>query len=1396
MIFIHSYISKIIVIIIMNIIKYFILLLLTFVIKVNSGVYNHLDIQLALLILSFGDHNGNIIKDANNEYMKVRVGEYIENNHVVYIEKDITEIIPALAELNEKYKNNPKLRKESVEKTFKELYIKAERLATYRMGFTYDPLHNIASSNKYFNQYTSNLFNEFKFNTDDMRNSFDTHVNDIDIIRYFTTNQNNGNIKLVDGNNELDLLTFFNINMDISDYDNNLRNFKSAIQSGNGFTAQNTNNINLKSDVISIFDKVSKLCHNDGTCRSLFNNPNNIKYPNYSLIKDDDNHKLHFIVYYTGIGSNNNSGPGTYYFTFDEIINNNRYTGNYIMNPYNRNNDFISPSDLSNRNFIQRLNGHNKRVSNNSITGRFIEAYGIGLINDCKIKIVNEDNNGDLRVYQPSEYKDSDDRLNDNAFYAEIAKEKVLNTAVNGVYDRITGKKVVSNSKPNDKTNLLSSYYNNKYYHIEHITYHSINERNNIFSRMKNNLNSNKKLLSDIDDIKISQKIDENKDKNYESFNDYINDKVTNYFTDVKGDTSKREKNTVNKLNELYSTFNEMSRDNFKDYCLKNYLDELKSKAITNLCNKNENEYNIYKANYMLQHNNINDEEIIKYNFIKSKNFRDEVFDEEINNIIDNEYNDIKQISPKTKPKRSFTDDYRDYYYIEDNEDEKDTEKKIDTILDKYREYYIDKNFNENVWNWCNGNKDLCTNYMIKEYLKSINELEGYNEFKKSSINDKNLDEVKFESNCLMRYLTKKKLRNKCGEHLTAKSESYYRGLVNDHEQLYIAYLRDEVKKDREAYTKEKKEKKEKDVSAYLDKKYDEYIETSKDIYRLNEKFKALLKVCSLEINKQIYTVNNLPKNNQFENEIIADLANQNYLEKAYPVNLNTMGNALNTVDSYKFESMIGSNSKGHVNELEKSSKLYKKAQSFSALPESKYKKLCGGKNAKRAGSKCTVCNNLRILQGTYIDTITIETLKMLKNMKLDTKILPYTSEIDNINDIKMLIKDIDNIDDVWKNIIDTYKNNIGFFDKDQSEQFIRNINSITNEFILKYTDSRYYNNEIDNIGEENIENLLILRAEALSLHESKYGEIEDLEFRELDENDSQSKYNKDRFKKLIHKLAKIANINPNTIIDAKDPKSAINNLCEKLNELDEIEDIGSIYSDLSEFKSLDDFEFYQNDDTSLNSELVHLLFNTIDNKNNESVNENEEIRSSENNLKILNKKNPTKSSYERFADSLAFAILAAGKEDSTLSKELDKDGNLIPVKINVMNNGEEAQMSINEIIPSLQGLQGKELEDKFLKLYEMSMVYYLENFDTFYDENKKRLVYKTKPMDTLKNSNVLRNIIKAYNINENNEIEYFDLNLENSNTHYSSDSNLDNKFKSFILDVDSSELEKIEYEQ
>ena len=185
----------------MNIIKYFILLLLTFVIKVNSGVYNHLDIQLALLILS--DHNGKIIKDTQNNYMKIKIREYSKNNQINYEEADITDILSVLVEIKDKYKSQTpsqltqsKMKKE-LENKFKELYIKAERLATYRMEFQYQEMHNINQDSNYFEQYTSNLFNEFKFNTDDMRNKFDGHVNDVYIIRYFTTNQKNGNIELV-----------------------------------------------------------------------------------------------------------------------------------------------------------------------------------------------------------------------------------------------------------------------------------------------------------------------------------------------------------------------------------------------------------------------------------------------------------------------------------------------------------------------------------------------------------------------------------------------------------------------------------------------------------------------------------------------------------------------------------------------------------------------------------------------------------------------------------------------------------------------------------------------------------------------------------------------------------------------------------------------------------------------------------------------------------------------------------------------------------------------------------------------------------------------------------------------------------------------------------------------
>jgi len=87
----------------MNIIKYFISLLIIFIIEINYSPYNHLDLQLASLIQSVDDHNGNIVRDKNGDYLKIDISS--KNN--VKCEVNITDIIPVFAEIKEKYKNDP-----------------------------------------------------------------------------------------------------------------------------------------------------------------------------------------------------------------------------------------------------------------------------------------------------------------------------------------------------------------------------------------------------------------------------------------------------------------------------------------------------------------------------------------------------------------------------------------------------------------------------------------------------------------------------------------------------------------------------------------------------------------------------------------------------------------------------------------------------------------------------------------------------------------------------------------------------------------------------------------------------------------------------------------------------------------------------------------------------------------------------------------------------------------------------------------------------------------------------------------------------------------------------------------------------------------------------------------
>jgi len=90
----------------MNIFKYFISLLIIFIIRTNCSAYNKLDLQLALLILSAGDHNGNIVKDNDGNYLKINIAS---NSYPAgKYEVDIADIIPRLAEIKEYYKTNMK----------------------------------------------------------------------------------------------------------------------------------------------------------------------------------------------------------------------------------------------------------------------------------------------------------------------------------------------------------------------------------------------------------------------------------------------------------------------------------------------------------------------------------------------------------------------------------------------------------------------------------------------------------------------------------------------------------------------------------------------------------------------------------------------------------------------------------------------------------------------------------------------------------------------------------------------------------------------------------------------------------------------------------------------------------------------------------------------------------------------------------------------------------------------------------------------------------------------------------------------------------------------------------------------------------------------------------------
>jgi hypothetical protein len=272
----------------MNIFKYFVLILVI-IAKNYCSPFNHLDLQLALLILSTGDYNGEILYDPTvsqdssgeySEYLTVNIGK----NSVR--KRSIVEILPVL----NKIKNNQILtdeeRTEKIKNKFRELYKKSIRIAYDRLG--YDQNDNLLLTARY------------KQDRMELRERFNNKVNNLDIFRLL----NNKQIGLINNDFRISTLSFYQ-----TDENNNINNARRRSNiSNNNFIKYivgiydwldiRNNEGNLgKTEIVGYFEDVAKACREHTECSDMFNNIDingNLDFGNikYSLIKKDNNRNI------------------------------------------------------------------------------------------------------------------------------------------------------------------------------------------------------------------------------------------------------------------------------------------------------------------------------------------------------------------------------------------------------------------------------------------------------------------------------------------------------------------------------------------------------------------------------------------------------------------------------------------------------------------------------------------------------------------------------------------------------------------------------------------------------------------------------------------------------------------------------------------------------------------------------------------------------------------------------------------------------------------------------------------------------------------------------------------------------------------------------------------------
>ncbi|ORX59262.1 hypothetical protein BCR36DRAFT_366445 [Piromyces finnis] len=334
----------------MNIIKYFILLLVV-ITKIDCSPHNHLDIQLSLLILSAGDHNGNIVKDIDSNYLKINISKNENKNEM----KDIVDIIPSLRKIRDE-ENDINEKNKKIEAKFKELYRKAEKIAYDRLGHTYE--------------YSENplLFNKYNEKLEDMRDEFNNNVEKYDIFRRLNSHR----IGLINSENDLSVYSFYRNDDSI---ENNKENFIKAITKDGTFTPEYANRRISNHDVDKAFRDVASQCNKKSNCKKLFENNKNLTY---SLIKDNTENKLYFIV-------SNDKYIHSFSLELDE-------DENYKMNDYKDSDDKISLADIN-----KKIKGYGKKseilFKNGKVTEGYIESNNISIIADCGIILMEKDDN-------------------------------------------------------------------------------------------------------------------------------------------------------------------------------------------------------------------------------------------------------------------------------------------------------------------------------------------------------------------------------------------------------------------------------------------------------------------------------------------------------------------------------------------------------------------------------------------------------------------------------------------------------------------------------------------------------------------------------------------------------------------------------------------------------------------------------------------------------------------------------------------------------------------------------------------------------------------------------------------------------------------------------------------